>query len=76
MQVVNHNEPVESLEVSTDGGSTWQATTRKDYNFFENPSGFGTTEVDVRITSTTGKVISVKGVGVEPESEYEADSNF
>lgn len=76
MQVVNHNEPVESLEVSTDGGSTWQATTRMDYNFFENPSGFGTDSVDVRVTSTTGKVITVKAVGVEPESEWEGDSNF
>lgn len=28
MQVVNANKGVASLEVSTDGGSTWQATTR------------------------------------------------
>ncbi|KAF4468779.1 Expansin 2 [Fusarium albosuccineum] len=76
MLVQNHNEPVESLEVSTDGGSTWQTTERQDYNFFENSSGFGTDTVDVRVTSTTGKTVTVKNVGVEANSEYEASGNF
>jgi expansin (peptidoglycan-binding protein) len=47
MQVVNANKAVTSLEVSTDGGNTWQGTTRQVYNFFENSSGFRTTTVDV-----------------------------
>ncbi|KAM5345851.1 hypothetical protein ACJ41O_011712 [Fusarium nematophilum] len=76
IQVVNHNEPVESVEVSTDGGSTWQATERQDYNFFENPSGFGVDSVTVRVTSTTGKTVTVEDVGVEANAEYEATSNF
>ncbi|KPM40275.1 hypothetical protein AK830_g6281 [Neonectria ditissima] len=76
IQVVNANEPVASLEVSTDGGSTWVDTERKDYNFFENSSGFGQTSVDVRITSTTGKTITVKDVGVTPDAQYKAASNF
>ncbi|GIK00309.1 hypothetical protein Aspvir_004331 [Aspergillus viridinutans] len=41
MQVVNAAEPVAKLEVSTDGGKTWQGTTRTSYNFFEMSSGFG-----------------------------------
>ncbi|KAF7547466.1 hypothetical protein G7046_g8995 [Stylonectria norvegica] len=76
MQVVNANEPVKSLEVSIDGGSTWAATTRKDYNFFENPSGFGTSTVDVRVTSTTGKTITMKNVGVTSDSQIKGSSNF
>lgn len=76
MQVVNHNEPVKSLEVSTDGGSTWTATTRKDYNFFENSSGFGVSTMKIRVTSTTGKTVTVSNVGVTADAQYTATSNF
>ncbi|KAF4781549.1 rare lipoprotein A [Colletotrichum scovillei] len=76
MQVLNHNEPVAKLEVSTDGGSTWQATNRQPYNFFENSSGFGTETVDVRVTSESGKTITVNSVSVAADSEKEASSNF
>ncbi|OJJ48275.1 hypothetical protein ASPZODRAFT_140583 [Penicilliopsis zonata CBS 506.65] len=76
MQVVNANEPVASLEVSTDGGSTWQSTTRATYNYFENESGFDTDTVDVRVTSTTGSVITVSDVSVASDSTTTASSNF
>ncbi|KAK7746296.1 hypothetical protein SLS53_002255 [Cytospora paraplurivora] len=76
MQVVNSNEPISSLEVSTDGGSTWQSTTRTEYNFFENSSGFGTDTVDVRVTSTTGGTITVSDVSVAANAQVTASSNF
>lgn len=76
MQVVNANEPVASLEVSTDGGSTWQATTRSTYNFFENQSGFGSTSVDVRVTSAGGQVLVVEGVEVVSGGSVTASENF
>ncbi|KAI5458610.1 RlpA-like double-psi beta-barrel-protein domain-containing protein-containing protein [Mariannaea sp. PMI_226] len=76
MQVVNHNEPVQSLEVSTDGGKTWQKTVRQDYNFFENSSGFGVQTMDVRVTSTTGKTVTVSNVGVASNAQFTATSNF
>lgn len=76
MQVVNANEPVSRLEVSTDGGSTWKSTTRRDYNFFENPSGFGTATVTVRVTSTSGSTVVVKNVSVASDSQVAASSNF
>ncbi|KAF9880018.1 hypothetical protein CkaCkLH20_02829 [Colletotrichum karsti] len=76
MQVLNHNEPVASLEVSTDGGSTWQKTTRQQYNFFENSSGFGTETVDVKVTSKSGKTVTVKDVSVAADSEASASGNF
>jgi hypothetical protein len=75
MQVVNANQGVKSLEVSTDGGSTWQPTTLQDYNFFEGSSGFGTT-VDVRVTSDAGGVVVVNNVGISSGSIVTASSNF
>ena len=76
MQVVDANEPVSSLEISTDGGSTWQQTTRSDYNYFENQSGFGTDTVDVKITSSTGSVVTVNNVSVASQSSATASGNF
>ena len=76
MQVVNSNEAVSALEVSTDGGSTWQSTTRTEYNFFENSSGFGTDTVDVRVTSASGGTIEVSDVSVTSDSQATASSNF
>ena len=76
MQVVNSNVAVKSLEVSTDGGKTWKATTRQTYNYFENSAGFGTQTVDVRVTSTGGQSIVVKSVSVASTSTKTASSNF
>ncbi|KAF4435737.1 hypothetical protein F53441_13441 [Fusarium austroafricanum] len=76
MQVRNSNLPVKSLEVSTNGGKTWTGTTRRDYNFFENPSGFQVDIVDVRITSSTGSTIVVKNVSAKPQTEFSASGNF
>lgn len=76
MQVVNANKRVKSLEVSTDGGSSWQSTARQDYNFFENSMGFGTTTVDVKVTSVDGDVVIVKSVGISSGSIVTASSNF
>jgi expansin len=76
MQVVNANKRVVSLEVSTDGGSTWQSTTRQSYNFFENSSGFGTSSVDVRVTSIDGDVVIVNNVDVTPDLVVTASANF
>ncbi|KAG4443894.1 hypothetical protein IFR05_000660 [Cadophora sp. M221] len=76
MQVVNANKEVTSLEVSTDGGSTWKVTTRQPYNFFENSSGFGTTVVDVKVTSVDGDVVILKSVNVVAGASTTAPSNF
>lgn len=76
IQVMNSNVRVSKLEVSTDGGKSWKGTTRQPYNFFENPSGFGTDSVDVKVTSVNGGSIVVKGVSVQPKSMKTAGSNF
>ncbi|KAJ5602965.1 hypothetical protein N7537_005921 [Penicillium hordei] len=76
MQVVNANEVVTALEVSTDGGSSWKSTTRTNYNFFENTAGFGASTVDVRVTGASGKTVVVKDVGVSSGTEVTAGSNL
>ncbi|KAK6825603.1 hypothetical protein PG987_013097 [Apiospora arundinis] len=76
MQVINANEAVTKLEVSTDGGKTWQATKRQDYNYFENPSGFGAAKLTIRVTGASGKTVTVENVGVESDSQIKAASNF
>jgi expansin len=76
MQVINANEPVATLEVSIDGGNSWKSTTRQFYNYFENSSGFGTSTVNVRVTSTTGKVLVIRDVQVASDSKTTATSNF
>jgi expansin (peptidoglycan-binding protein) len=76
MQVMNANVGVAKLEVSTDGGASWKATTRQPYNFFENSAGFGTDAVDVRITSTNGKTVVVKSVSIASNSLKTAGGNF
>jgi hypothetical protein len=73
---MNSNVPVSKLEVSTDNGATWKATSRQPYNFFEYSSGFGTSTVDVKVTSTSGGVITVKGVSIEANKQTKASSNF
>ncbi|KAM3064921.1 hypothetical protein ACMFMG_011251 [Clarireedia jacksonii] len=75
MQVVNAAEGVTKLEVSKDGGATWGSTTRQTYNFFEYAPGYGST-VDVRVTSISGSVVTVKNVAVTPGSVVTASSNF
>jgi expansin (peptidoglycan-binding protein) len=76
MQVMNANVGVAKLEVSTDGGASWKQTTRKPYNFFENPAGFGADSVDVKVTSTNGKTIVVKGVSIASGTTTTAGGNF
>ncbi|KAK7509753.1 RlpA-like double-psi beta-barrel-protein domain-containing protein-containing protein, partial [Phyllosticta citriasiana] len=76
MQVQNSNLPVESLEVSVDGGKTWTNTTRTEYNYFEHESGFGQATVDVRITSKTGVKVEAKGVTVSSLSSHDVGDNF
>lgn len=55
--VRNHRLPIAKLEFSTDGGSTWKATVRQDYNYFLASSGFGSGEVKVRLTASNGETI-------------------
>ena len=76
MQVVNANQEVAKLEVSTDGGNTWQETQRQDYNFFQTSAGLGTSNVDVRVTGSGGQQVVVNGVAVTPGNLVTASRNL
>lgn len=76
MQVVNSNIAVSNLEISTDGGNSWQGLVRKEYNYFEKSDGTGTDVVDVKVTAVDGRTIVVKGASVASESSKIADGNF
>ncbi|RYP91520.1 hypothetical protein DL770_002366 [Monosporascus sp. CRB-9-2] len=77
MQVVNSNSAVTALDVSTDGGKTWQSTVRQDYNYFQkgDSSGFGTDKVTVRVKCSSGKTVTLSNIGVQSSSEYIASGN-
>ncbi|KAL1740706.1 Non-catalytic module family EXPN protein [Schizophyllum fasciatum] len=75
MQVRNVAEPVDSLEVSTNGGSSWTSVNREDYNYFTSYSGFGD-KVDVRVTSMSGKQVVQSGITVSSGSIVEGSSQF
>jgi expansin (peptidoglycan-binding protein) len=57
VQVLNHRLPIESMEYSKDGGSTWQSMQRTDYNYFLTESGFGEGSTRVRITAIDGQTL-------------------
>ncbi|RYO81869.1 hypothetical protein DL764_009698 [Monosporascus ibericus] len=77
MQVVNSNSAVTALDVSTDGGKTWQPTVRQDYNYFQKGdySGFGTDKVTVKVKCSSGKTMTLSNIGVQSSSEYTASGN-
>ena len=65
------------LQVSTDGGSTWQGgLQRQEYNFFEQSSGFGTDSVAVRAVGADGGSAVAKGVAVTGGNVVEANGNY
>lgn len=62
MQVVNSNISFDKLEISMDGGKTWQGNMRKEYNYFEKVGGgdFDGDVVEVKITSVDGRGIVIR----------------
>jgi expansin (peptidoglycan-binding protein) len=76
IQVMNANVGVSKVEVSIGGGASWKAMARKEYNFFENPAGFGKDTMDVKVTGVSGKSVVVKGVTVTPSALKTASANL
>ncbi|KAL8285819.1 hypothetical protein RB597_002749 [Gaeumannomyces tritici] len=78
MQVFNSDKKVTALDVSTDGGRTWQPTARRDYNFFEKPGGgggFGADAVTVRVTCAGGGTVTMQNVGMTSGATFTAAGN-
>lgn len=75
-QVVNANRRTSKMEVSTDGGSSWKAAERTEYNFFEISSGVGESEASIRVTSEDGETVVVEGVKMEADVSTKAGGNY
>lgn len=76
VQVLNASKRVESLQFSTNGGSSWTSTERQEYNYFLYSSGSGTSSVDVKVTSVDGDVVIVKNVQIGSGVKEVASGNF
>ncbi|GAB7365038.1 hypothetical protein MBLNU230_g5819t1 [Neophaeotheca triangularis] len=76
-QVVGANMRVQDLQVSTDGGRSWQSgLNRMEYNFFENSSGFGSDTVSVKAIAEDGSTVVVNDIAVQGGNTKTAGSNF
>jgi expansin (peptidoglycan-binding protein) len=75
VQVRNHRRPIDTLEWSSDGTS-WNPTTRAEYNFFLDEQGFGPDGVRVRITAADGQILEDDLPPVQAELEVEGASQF
>ncbi|EOA86747.1 carbohydrate-binding module family 63 protein [Exserohilum turcica Et28A] len=76
--VVNARLHTAKLEVSSDGGNTWKATTRNVNNFFTFPGSGGTNTPTawVRVTSDTGSEVVVKDVDLTSNKSTKGASNY
>ena len=74
--MVNANRRTAKLEISTDGGKTYKAAKRTDYNFFEIPSGAGAAKATIRVTSKDGKSVVVKDVAMTSDLSVKGPSNY
>ena len=64
VQVANSNKAASTLEVSADGGNNWTRTERQSDNFFQHSGGFGSRNLDVKVTSSAGDMVVIKNVAV------------
>ncbi|KAA1128432.1 hypothetical protein PGTUg99_002081 [Puccinia graminis f. sp. tritici] len=78
IQVQGANTPLKSLEVSTDGGSSWtplEVQSNSNYYQPKNGKGLGTTG-DIRVTFLSGKQFVTKNIELAtPESPKAGSGN-
>jgi expansin (peptidoglycan-binding protein) len=74
IQVRNHRLPITKLELQL--GSTWTDVPRLDYNYFVQASGVGTGAFGVRVTSSTGEVLTDTLPGVAANTTVPGSAQF
>jgi hypothetical protein len=62
MQVLNTNNHVQTLEVSTNGGQSWIPANRQTYNYFQIDSGTWTDSVSAKLKCANQVYIQVDNV--------------
>ena len=73
IQVINHRNPVATLEVRS--GGSWRQLSRSGYNYFLSPNGSGCGS-DIRITDIYGQRLVVAAVPVKPDVVQGAGLQF
>lgn len=58
IQVLNHRLPIASLEIRPSGAPEWIKLARSENNYFEYPTQIAAGTLQVRITSSTGAVLT------------------
>ena len=76
--VENARRRTAKMEVSADGGETWQETVRDTNNFFTLPGngGTGTETALIRVTSHTGTQVEIKEVDMTSGKKTVAQDNY
>ena len=75
--VENATRRTKKLELSSDGGKTWQVATRSEkYNMFELDGTLPSTSAWVRVTSQIGTVVTVKNVALVSDQMTKATTNY
>ena len=75
--VENANRRTKGMEVSTDGGSTWQTAVRTGgNNMFELKGTLSSDTADIRVTSHVGTQVTVKNVALSSGKETAGTANY
>ncbi|KAK6386773.1 hypothetical protein LTS17_000035 [Exophiala oligosperma] len=74
--VENARYRTSKLEVSGDGGRTWQDTTLDNYNIFVLDATLPGDTATVRVTSVTGSQVVVDNVALESSTDTKAAENY
>jgi expansin (peptidoglycan-binding protein) len=73
IQVLNHRNPIKSLQVKS--GGVWKTVPRLDYNYFVQESGAGCGG-DLRITDIYGHRLTDTGIKVSPDKIQRGHAQF
>jgi expansin len=76
LTVENARERTEKVEVSTDEGATWTATTLNNWNIYVLDGALDTDTAWMRVTSVTGSQVIVKDVDLASGTITKATSNY
>lgn len=75
IQLRNHRYPIASLEAQN-GGGTYEAIARVDYNYFVKASGLGAGPVNLRVTDTRGHVLEDSAIALGDGVERAGAAQF
>jgi expansin (peptidoglycan-binding protein) len=73
IQVLNHRNPIKSLQVKS--GGTWKTVPRETYNYFVQESGAGCGGA-IRITDIYGHQLTDTGIAVSPDKIQRGHAQF